>query len=580
MMLRLMLPLAVSMLAVSPVLAQFGPLVESAPNRGELPIVEGNRQMVAAAHPLAAAAGKEMLDAGGSAMDAVIAMQLVLTLVEPQSSGIGGGGFVLGRSGRSGDIASLDGRESAPAWVTQNLFLQTDGKPVAMIDAFQGGRSVGVPGMVAMMAKAHKSQGRLPWQRLFAPAIRHARDGFAVTPRLAGMISNAQALMKNFPETQRYFSRADGTPLQAGDVLRNPAYAAFLKRLAREGARAFYSGSNAKAIASAASASPVSPANLTTQDLQRYRVEPRKALCGPYRQWTLCSMGPPSSGATTMLAALGQLERFDLAAMGPQSADAIHLIAESLAVAFADREKYLADPGFVPVPASGLIDPAYLAARSALIDPARAGGPYSAGEPPRGDKIAWGNGAHIDVPSTSHMVAADRLGGVASWTGTVQAPFGSFLMVNGYLLNNELTDFAFTPERDGVPVANRAQPGKRPRSSMTPTLVLDKDGRLVAALGSAGGSRIIAHVMKTLIAHLDWGLPMQRAIDYPNFFKTGQGLEIEPGPVATTVRPGLEAKGHKIIERPNVSGVQGIAVTPRGFSGGADPRREGIVLSD
>ena len=574
--------LIISLLLISQsAFAQFGPLIESAPFRSNMPEVSARQQMVAAANPLAAQAGKEMLDAGGSATDAVIAMQLVLSLVEPQSSGIGGGGFALLYDAQKQKLVSLDGRESAPASVTPSLFLGADGKPVPLAEAYQGGRSVGVPGMIKLMARAHKASGRLSWQRLFRPAIRLSRDGFIVTPRLAMMLANADSLMKNVPATRRYFSRADGTLLQAGDRLRNPDYAALLARIAARGPDAFYAGSNARALIKAVADSPVAPAKLTQADLDAYAVIERPPLCGPYRGYRICSMGPPSSGATTILAALALLERFDLKALGPNNADAIHVIAEALAIAFADRERYLADPAFVAVPVTGLLDPAYLASRAALIDVNKAGGPYSAGNPPGADQSAFGLGLSHDIPSTSHMVAVDRRGNMVSWTGTVQAPFGSFLLAGGALLNNELTDFAFTPEKDGKPVANRAEPGKRPRSSMAPLIAFDASGKPVLAVGSAGGSRIIAHVLKALIARLDWGMSVQRAIDYPNVFKTPQGLEMEPGPVLSAVRAGLEAKGHKIIERLNVSGVQAIAREADGsLSGGADPRREGVALGD
>ncbi len=580
--LSIFLPL---LMFATPALAQFGPLVESAPQRANMQAAQGTRQMVASANPLASAAGKQILDAGGSAMDAVIAMQLVLTLVEPQSSGIGGGGFVLGYDGKSGKLISLDGRETAPAATTETLFLGKDGKTVSMIDAFQGGRSVGVPGMIALMARAHKLHGKLPWKKLFEPAMQLANDGFPVSPRLAGMIGNAQSLIEKFPQAKTTFIGADGTPRAAGTLYQSPDYAATLQTIARRGPSGFYRGPNAQAIVDAIKTSPVSPASLTMKDLRDYKVVARAPLCGSYRSYKVCSMGPPSSAAIANLQALKLLEAHDLKAMGPQSADAIHLIAESLAIAFADREQYLTDPAYSDVPTDGLLNDAYLKGRAMLLDISKAGGPYTAGSPPRRDKTAFADNINTDIPSTSHMTATDTRGNVATWTGTVQAPFGSFLMVGGYLLNNELTDFSFQPMRDGKPVANRAQPGKRPRSSMAPTIVFDAQGRVVMALGSAGGSRIIAHVLKAMIAHLDWGLDIQQAIDYPNFFKTAQGLEIEPGAVVAATKAGLEAKGHKVTERINVSGLSGLTIDhtangTRRLHGGADSRREGIALAD
>jgi gamma-glutamyltranspeptidase / glutathione hydrolase len=579
---RFLLPL---LLLAAPALAQFGPLVESAPQRAGMVAAHGTQQMVAAANPLAAAAGKQILDQGGSAMDAVIAMQLVLTLVEPQSSGIGGGGFVLHFDAKHSRLTSLDGRETAPAAARDTLFLGADGKPVSLIEAYQGGRAVGVPGMVALMVQAHKTQGKLPWKALFVPAIKLARDGFAVSPRLSGMLVNAQSLIDKFPATKANFTSVDGKTFAAGAAYQNKAYAATLENIARKGPTAFYRGANAQAIVDAVHSSPISPATLSLKDLRDYKVVARAPLCGSYRSYKVCSMGPPSSGAIANLQALKLLETYDLKAMGPMSADAIHLIAESLAIAFADREQYLADPAFIDVPAEGLLDTAYLKSRAPLLDISKAGGPYAAGDPPRKSKSALAPNLNKDVPSTSHMVAADRFGNVATWTGTVQAPFGSFLLVGGYMLNNQLTDFSFLPSREGKPVANRVEPGKRPRSSMSPTIVFDSQGRVVMALGSAGGSRIIAHVLKVLIAHLDWGMDIQQAIDYPNFFKSGQGLELEPGLVAAAARPGLEAKGQKVSERPNVSGLSGLTISyatdgSRTLKGGADSRREGIALAD
>ncbi len=580
-----LLALASMLLLVQPTCAQFGPLVESAVQRENMVAASGTQQMVAAANPLAAAAGKKMLDAGGSAIDAVIAMQLILSLVEPQSSGIGGGGFVISYDAKRKSATSFDGRETAPASATADLFKAVDGKSIAMVDAYQGGRSVGVPGMIALMARSHKAQGRLPWKALFEPAIIAARNGFAVSPRMHSMMDNAQSLIEKFPVARAAFIGPDGKALAAGTLYKSPAYAAVLQKIARGGAAAFYRGDNASAIVAAVQTSAVSPASLTLKDLRGYKVIERAPMCGNYHSYKICSMGPPSSGAIAILQSLKLLEGYDINAMGPQSADAVHLIAESLAIAFADRETYLADPDFFDVPSGGLLDKNYLASRAVMLNINKAGGPYSAGAPPTKSKSALAPNSNSDVPSTSHMVAADKYGNVASWTGTVQAPFGSFLMVNGYMLNNELTDFSFLPERDGKAVANKVEAGKRPRSSMSPTIIFDAQGRVVMALGSAGGSRIIAHVLKSIIAHVDWGLDIQQAIDYPNFFKSAQELEIEPGTLATAIKAQLKAKGHQINERRNVSGLSGLTISygadgARKLQGGADSRREGIALGD
>ncbi len=567
--------------------AQFGPLIEESPDRGQLPIVESRRQMVAAANPLAVAAGKQMLDQGGSAVDAAIAMQLVLGLVEPQSSGIGGGGFLMSFNPQAKTTRSFDGRETAPSTVTPQLFITADGKPASMVDAYQGGRSVGIPGMIGLMEAAHTADGKLPWRKLFDPAIKLAQNGFIVSPRLAGMIANAQNLMRNFPDTATYFTDRSGAPLKAGARLKNPGYAKLLKRIASKGAGEFYTGSFAREAVAKMAASPISPATVQPADFATYKIVERAPLCGRYRAYKICSMGPPSSGAVAMLQALQMLSYADLRKSGPMSADSIHLISEALAVAFADREVYLADPAFADVPVSGLLDPDYVEKRWQLIDLLRASsGSYPPGQPLREVQHALAP-PHVgpDIPATSHMVAVDASGRAASWTGTVQAPFGSFIMVQGVLLNNELTDFSFVPEKDGVPVYNRVQPNKRPRSSMSPTLVFDAQGRLVLAVGSAGGARIIAHTLKTIIAVLDWDMSPQRAIDYPNFFKSAQGLAMEPGPVLDAVKAGLDAKGHKLSIQKNVSGLHAIGARYAAdgtvtYTGGADPRREGIVLGD
>jgi gamma-glutamyltranspeptidase / glutathione hydrolase len=571
------------LLHAAPVCAQFGPLIESAPDRGQLPIIEAQKFMVSSANPLASAAGMEMLDQGGSAVDAAIAMQLVLTLVEPQSSGIGGGGFLITHNPATKKTRSFDGRETAPSTATPSLFIGADGKPVGMVDAYQGARSVGIPGMVRLMEQAHKADGKLAWAKLFAPAIRLSSKGFEVSPRLAGMVANSQKLMKNFPETQAYFSDKNGKPLVAGARLKNPAYAKLLKSIARKGADIFYTGDFAKKAQASLAKSPVSPVTVPQSDFAAYRVLEREPLCGRYRSYRVCSMAPPSSGGVAILQSLQMLARHDLRAMGPEDARSIHLMAESLAVAFADRELYLADPSFTDVPVTGLLDPDYVEKRYNLIDPAKAGGVYSPGQPLRESQQAMAPTVTPDIPATSHMVAVDKEGRAASWTGTIQAPFGSFIMVDGVLLNNELTDFSFIADRNGVAIANRVQPNKRPRSSMAPTIVFDAQGRLVLAVGSAGGARIIAHTLKTIIAVLDWDMPPQRAIDYPNFFRSAQGLSIEPGPVLDKVKPGLEAMGHKLSVQQNVSGLHAIGARYGAdgaviYSGGADPRREGIVL--
>lgn len=548
--------------------------------------VKAERFMAAAANPHASAAGQEILRAGGSAVDAAIAMQLVLSLVEPQSSGVGGGGFLLTYDAATGGVAAFDGRETAPASATPSLFLDESGKPLPFHQAFTGGRVVGIPGAFRLMEAAHRRHGKLPWPVLFGPAIRLAEAGFAISPRMYAMLESAAPIVRDFPEMRNTYYGADGAPLPVGTVLKNPAYAALLREVAARGADAYYKGAPAERAIAAITGAPKAPVKVTRADFANYRAIEREAVCGTYRAYRICGMGPPSSAATTILATLKMLEGHDLKALGPNSPRAIHLIAEATALAFADRGNYLADPAYVQVPVKGLIDPAYLAQRARLIDPERARGSYPVGTPPMEEKAAFAPHAGPVIPSTTHFVAVDGKGNAATWTASIQAPFGSFLMADGYILNNELTDFSFVPEADGRPVANRVEAGKRPRSSMSPTLVFDERGRLVLALGSAGGSRIITHVLKTLIATLDWGMDVQAAISFPNFHKDDGGtLEIEAGSALEAMRPQLEAMGHTVAARPAISGLQGIQLVYDAAGrvtllGGADPRREGVALGD
>lgn len=566
--------------------AQAVPVEKSGAQYASAEAVRGARHIAVAANPHASAAGREVLRAGGSAMDAAIAMQLVLSLVEPQSSGVGGGGFLLVHDAKTGKTTSYDGRESAPQSATPNLFLGADGKPIPFAQAFTGGRVVGIPGAFRLMELAHEKHGRLAWARLFEPAIRLAEEGFAISPRMHAMLENAEPISRDFPEMRRTYYGADGKALPVGTVLKSPEYAALLREIAKSGASAYYEGAPAERAIAAITQAPKAPAQVTQADFANYQAIEREAVCGAYRAYKVCGMGPPSSAATTLLATLKMLEGFDLAALGPQSPQAIHLIAEATALAYADRGHYLADPAYVRVPVQGLIDAQYLAERARLINPERAASHYPVGAPPMGEQSAFAPHAGPQIPSTTHFVAVDEAGNAATWTASIQAPFGSFLMVDGYLLNNELTDFSFVPEANGHPVANRAEAGKRPRSSMAPTLVFDGEGRLVLAVGSAGGSRIITHVLKTIIATVDWGMDVQQAISSPNFHKDNGGtLEIEAGSALEALRPALEAMGHTVALRPTVSGLQGVQIVYDAAGratllGGADPRREGVALAD
>jgi gamma-glutamyltranspeptidase/glutathione hydrolase len=542
-------------------------------------LAQAQRQMVAAAHPLAAEAGREMLRAGGSAVDAAIAVQMVLNLVEPQSSGIGGGAFLVHWSAAEQKVRTYDGRETAPAAAQPDRFLGPDGKPLAFMSAVVGGRSVGVPGVLRMLEFAHRVHGQVPWSQLFDPAIRLAEQGFEMTPRLNALLAKEKDLGR-FEPARSYFYQADGTPKPVGTKLTNPELAAVLKAIASGGADAFYAGDIAASIVERVQKAPVNPGDMTLDDLARYEAKSRDPVCGTYRVWRICGMGPPSSGGVAVLQILGALERFDMAKLAPPSVDGIHLFAEAGRLAFADRNRYLGDADFVAAPVTGLIDRDYLRTRSALIGPERSIGRATAGEPPRKSGALFGDGAALEFPSTTHLAVVDGRGDAVSMTTTIEDGFGARLMVRGFLLNNQLTDFSFVAEEEGRPVANRVEAGKRPRSSMSPTLVFDRDGKLFLVVGSPGGSSIINYVAETLVAVLDWGYDIQRAIDLPRFGSRNGPTEIEEGPGAQELAAALTAKGGEVKIMELNSGLHGIMVTPQGLFGGADPRREGVALGD
>lgn len=539
------------------------------------------RHMIAAANPLAARAGLEMLRAGGSAVDAAIAAQMVLALVEPQSSGIGGGAFLLHYDRKSERVAAYDGRETAPKGARPDMFLGPGGKKPKFIDAVVGGRPVGVPGVVRMLELAHRRHGKLPWRRLFAPAIGLAENGFKVSRRLHRAIGRAKRL-KDLPAARRYFFTAQGAPWPVETVLRNPALADTFRRLGDKGASAFYTGPVARDMVAAVRGSPIQPGALSLADLKSYRAKERKPLCRPYREWRVCAMPPPTSGGIAVLQILGLLERFDMARV-ERGAAAVHLISEASRLAYADRAVYAADADFVSVPVRGLLDKDYLIHRSQSISGARSMGTANPGLP-RTDQGAGlknrGADASLELPSTSHLSVVDGDGNAVSMTTTIENIFGSRLMVRGFMLNNQLTDFSLVPTVNGRPIANRVQPGKRPRSSMSPVIVLDDGGRLVMVAGSPGGSRIIAYVAKTLIAALDRGMSMQEAIDAPNHANRNGTTDLEKGTALELAAPALKALGHEVRIRALVSGVHGIRVTPAGIEGGADKRREGVALGE
>ena len=532
--------------------------------------------VVSSADPRASEAGREILRAGGSAADAEMAMMLALSVVEPQSSGIGGGGMIVHHEGRTGKIATVDGREKAPASARPDRFLGPDGKPMPYLQAFPGGASVGVPGNIALMARVHARWGKLPWARLFDPAIRLA-ESYEVSRPMAAALAMVAPLWKDFPQAQALFWE-NGAPKRAGATVRNPALAALLREVAKRGPRAFYSGTMAKDIGAAVAGSAKNAAVLTPADLKAYRAVDRPAVCAPYRQYRVCGMGPPSSGATTILQMLGMLERFDMNALGASNAASWHLIAEAMMLAYADREKWLGDSDFVDVPVAGLIDRNYLKQRSALISEFTSLPAYPAGTPPGARPRTAG--VSSEVPATTHFVAADGAGNVASMTSTVEGPFGSQLIARGMILNNELTDFTFAPVLNGAPVANAVAPGKRPLSSMSPTLVYDAQGRVVLAVGSAGGKRIIMHVMKTLVGVLDWRLSAQDAIALPNIFFGGEAILVERNTRLDLLRPAIAQLGRTVVSADLPSKLTAIERTPTGWRGAADPRSIGVALEE
>jgi len=565
--------------------------------RTDLSTRHAERHMAAAANPLAAEAGREMLRQGGSAIDAAIAMQAVLTLVEPQSSGIGGGAFIMLWDGQQ--VQAYDGRETAPAGATERLFLKADGTPMAFTDAQIGGRSVGAPGVLRALEMAHQKSGRLPWAKLFEPAIRLSEQGFAISPRLHSLIA-ADRFIAQSPDMAAYFLNADGSPKATGTLLKNPALAAVFKRIAKEGPDALYQGSIADEIARKVQGHR-NAGSLSQADLKSYTAKQRAPLCTDYKQWKVCGMPPPSSGGIAVAQILGTLQaletrtpRLAIAPMTPVKSaspagleptpEAVHLLAEAGRLAFADRALYVADADFTPVPVAGLVAPSYLAQRATLIGE-RSMGIAKPGQP-AGIQVAYAPDRSPLRISTSQVVAVDDQGGAVSMTTTVEAAFGSHVMVQGFLLNNQMTDFSFIPAENGQPVANRVQPGKRPRSAMAPTLVFDRNsGELLATVGSPGGSQIIEYVSKSLVAMLDWKLDPQAAISLPNFGSRNGATELEAGLFSPALKQALKDKGHALSEIEMTSGVQAIVRTRDAqgkvtLSGGADPRREGEALGD
>ncbi len=543
-------------------------------------LAQAERHMISTAHPLASEAGLEILRAGGSAVDAAIAAQLVLGLVEPQSSGLGGGAFLVHWDKASKEVLAYDGRETAPASAKPDRFLK-EGVPLDFDTAVNSGLSIGTPGLVRLLEAAHRRHGKLPWARLFERAIALAERGFPVSQRLYFLL-RWNGPERFDPAARGYLFDSTGSAWPIGHTLKNPAYAATLKAIAAGGANAFYEGPIAEAIVAAARGAPNAAGDLSLDDLRGYAVKERAPVCFTYRSYRLCGMGPPSSGAITVGQTLELIEPFDIGqgGKGAMSPAALHLIGEAERLAFADRDRYLADPDFVAIP-DGLLDPEYLARRRALIDRDRAMADPGPGLPPGAAKRSFGVDGTHERAGTSHLSVVDGEGNAVALSTTIEGVFGSGVLAAGFLLNNELTDFSFRPTGpDGAPVANRVEGGKRPRSSMAPTLVFDDKGGLYAVVGSPGGARIIPFVVKALVALLDWNLDAQAATALPNFGSIGNSFEIEYGWSSLWNALALKGYGHEISPDLMNSGLHIIVVREGRLEGGADPRREGVALGD
>ncbi|MDO6684059.1 MULTISPECIES: gamma-glutamyltransferase [unclassified Agarivorans] len=539
--------------------------------------VVATKFMVSAANPLAVEAGYEVLKAGGNAVDAMIAVQSVLGLVEPQSSGIGGGAFVVYFDAEKSQLTSFDARETAPLAADSSLFLDDSGKPLQFYDAVVGGRSVGTPGVVALFETLHKRYGKTTWGDLFQPAIGLANEGFRVSPRLAKLIAGDQLRLGRFSESRRYFFDDSATPLPEGHLLKNPDYAKTLTLVAKQGAAGFYQGTTAEAMIAAVTQLNDKNGRLSLADLSAYEVKERPALCAPYHQYSVCGMGPPSSGASTVGQILGIAAHYPLDKWGPNNIHSWRILGDASRLAFADRGKYLADGDFVDVPLKGLLSSDYIKSRADLLKREKALKSVSPGQV--ATTTARAKDHSIELPSTTHISIVDAQGNVLSMTSSVENAFGSRIMVNGFLLNNQLTDFSFVGEKDGQMVANRVEPGKRPRSSMAPTIVMENQQPIIA-IGSPGGSSIIGYVAKTLIGHLSWGMSLQQAIEQPHLNNRFGTYDLEANTSAALQQQALEDLGYKTKIKDMTSGLQGIRIYPDKLVGAADPRREGIAKGD
>ncbi len=541
----------------------------------EKKLVTAKHAMVVAAHPLAVDAGLKILDAGGNAVDAAIAVQMALNLVEPQSSGLGGGAFMLQYDAKKDTVNAYDGREVAPMGATPDLFLDKEGKPIRYFNAVVGGRSVGVPGVLRMLEMAHARQGKLPWAKLFEPAIALAENGFPMSLRTHAQIARDTAL-KADANARTYFYLPDGAAKPVGTILKNPELAAVMKGIAREGPDAFYLGDIAKDISAAVRNHATNPGTLSEQDLRDYRARTMTPVCGKYRAYKICGVPPPSAAGIAILQIMSMLERFDMKAVRPGSAEAIHLISEAERLAYADRERFAGDDRFTTIPVAGLIDPMYMRQRGELIQRDKAMGRAEAGTPP-GARVAMADGESLEFSSTSHISIVDKDGNAVSMTTSIESGLGSRIFVRGFLLNNQLTDFSMFPTVNGQPVANAVQPGKRPRSAMSPTLVFDSKNRLHMVIGSPGGPPMNYYVAKALVATLDWGMDMQAAVALPNFGSSNGPTQLEKDTPIENLSAALKSMGHEVRATDMNSGLHGIMRDKAGWQGGADPRREGVA---
>ncbi|WP_068711392.1 gamma-glutamyltransferase [Vibrio tritonius] len=542
-------------------------------------LVTSKHWMVNAANPHASEVGAQILREGGNAIDAMVSMQLMLGLVEPQSSGIGGGAFMVYWDAKQQKLTSFDGRETAPLDAKPSLFLDEKGEPLKFYDAVVGGRSVGTPGVVKLLWETHQRYGKLPWEKLIEPIAKVAENGFKISPRLAQLIAGDQEKLSRYPDTRRYFFNADGSPKTEGTLLKNPEYAATLKAIAKGGADAFYHGKIAQDIVEHVQTAQGNPGVLSQKDFDTYQVKQREPVCTGYESYDICGMGPPTSGGMTVGQIVAMTQYFDLPKWGPNDARSWQVIADASRLAFADRDQYIADEDYVPVPKEGLLNRDYLKQRAELIQPGKALTKVEPGKPQWQQAQVRSPDESIELPCTSHFNIIDRDGNVVSMTTSVENVFGSRLMVHGFILNNELTDFSFRSQVDGKPVANRVEPGKRPRSSMSPMIIL-QDNKPYMAIGSPGGSRIIGYVAESLIAHLAWGMDIQQAVSLPHILNRFGQMEIEKGTSAEKWVSQFEAQGYDVKVQDLNSGLHAIRVTDHGLEGAADPRREGISIGE